>query len=226
MSADDRQNGGRYWFWRSWASLVTRTRSAINSSGMIRVRSLRTDCCVIPHSSALLHHGLCRGLRAERRAPIYRPLWLLSLGLDYQVWGRTRSASIYQHRAAYRGGVVVVRAVASPGIQHAWSLLAAALFVAHPVHTEAVTYMTSRGISLSVAAMLAVCAQPRVHPGCAARAAVAGRAGGGGVVVKEIAVTFVGAMLAVRLLIDRSDRAQRRRWCGRSRCQWRHSEYT
>lgn len=92
---------------------------------------------------------------AGMRSHYYRPLQALSYLLDYQIWGLNpfgfHLTSILLHAGVavllYRLGVALLDDARA-------ALIAALLFAVHPIHTEAVTYVSGRSDPLAAAAML------------------------------------------------------------------------
>lgn len=90
------------------------------------------------------------GVKGQRVTPYYRPLFTLSLAADYFFWGEKPAGyhltNILLHAAAsilvYCMTLLIIRA----GIP---ALLAGLIFAVHPVHAEAVAWISGRAESLA-----------------------------------------------------------------------------
>jgi tetratricopeptide (TPR) repeat protein len=87
--------------------------------------------------------------------PIYRPLALLSYLIDYQLWGPNPAmfhlTNVIWHIVS---AVLVYLVFCALGIQWRWSLLAALLFVCHPIQVENVAFVAGRNAILCTVGLL------------------------------------------------------------------------
>ena len=119
--------------------------------------------------------GAAPELRDIRVVEYYRPAWVLSLALDHALWG--------DRPFGYHLGNILLHALASgltawlvfELLGSAWAAaLAGALFAVHPVHAEAVAWVSARNeLLLSVFLLLAFIAYLRMRRGAGAAALVA-----------------------------------------------------
>lgn len=95
------------------------------------------------------------GMGGRDRFIFYRPLQLFSYFIDYSIWKLNpigyHLTNILLHILVALTLCWLVNIIYSDA---ALSLLAAALFVVHPIHTEAVAYISGRGDALAVLFML------------------------------------------------------------------------
>ena len=86
---------------------------------------------------------------AGENSNYYRPLTTLSFAVDHQIWGFKpfgfHLTNILLHIGA---GFFICILLITLGITNYWALGITALFLLHPLQTEAVTYANSRGDSL------------------------------------------------------------------------------
>lgn len=87
---------------------------------------------------------------------VYRPLAMLTFLADFQLWGPNpvgfHLVNVLWHIA---GGLLVYALLGALGIRRDLSLLAAAIFIAHPIQTENVNFIAGRNGPMAVAFMLA-----------------------------------------------------------------------
>ncbi|MBI4537603.1 MAG: tetratricopeptide repeat protein [candidate division NC10 bacterium] len=116
-------------------------------------------------------------------AVYYRPLFWLSLFLDFQLWGRNPAGFHLSNVLLYTAVCLLVfllaRALLGPGQA---ALLAALLFVAHPAHVETVAWVSGRCDPMPAIGLMA-----------AMLAYLHGRAAGG--IRREVAI-LAGGLLA------------------------------
>ncbi len=88
--------------------------------------------------------------------PNYRPVWMLSLLVDFQFWG-LRPFGFHLTNLAFHiaAALLLFTLLRMLQIRTELALLTSALFVCHPVHTEAVTYISPRSTGMSAMFMLA-----------------------------------------------------------------------
>ncbi|HEY2955733.1 MAG TPA: tetratricopeptide repeat protein [Candidatus Eisenbacteria bacterium] len=129
----------------------------------------------------------------------YRPAWVLSLAVDHALWGERalgyHLTNVLLHALA--AGLVawlVFELGAGAGV----AALAGALFAVHPVHAEAVAWVSARNeLLLGVFVMLAFIAHLHLRRGGGARAAALCLASFGlALLSKETAVLFPAVVLA------------------------------
>lgn len=147
---------------------------------------------------------------ADSTLAMYRPVLLATFAANHAVSGLA-AWSWHAVNVAVHGGVaalvyeVVLRLLAGPWL----AFLAAALFAVHPVHSEAVYYVSSRSESLAALFALAALA---LHLGPARRGAALAEVGAfaAGLLTKSTAI----ALLPIVALVDTLLRpgAWRRRW--------------
>jgi tetratricopeptide (TPR) repeat protein len=136
--------------------------------------------------------------------PGIRPLLKLSYALDWTIHGAPFGFHLFNVFVHAVNSVLVyklLRALCPPRIEGGWAPLAAALlFALHPVHTEAVTYVSGRSVSLMALFYLcSVLAWLRAERDGALPAWRALSAGlfGAALLVKESAVTLPLALLLI-----------------------------
>jgi tetratricopeptide (TPR) repeat protein len=155
-----------------------------------------------------------------RPVHFYRPLWMLSQLVDYQLWGPHPWGFHLTNLLLHVGnGLLFFALMMALGIAAEWALLAAAIFVCHPVHLETTTFIAGRTGEMSVFFMLAslllfvrfaredkqpAARWPLLFVSLAAFAAA--------LLSKETAVTLPGDILAVCLLVPLRSCLRRRRW--------------
>ncbi len=105
---------------------------------------------------SLLAGDILPGPEDGDRSNYYRPLQMLTYALDYQVWGLEPFGFHLTSTTIHAAAVVLLfylgrRLFAEP----APALAAAALWAVHPVHTEAVTYLSGRSDPLAGMLLLA-----------------------------------------------------------------------
>ncbi|MBI4862033.1 MAG: tetratricopeptide repeat protein [Candidatus Riflebacteria bacterium] len=86
----------------------------------------------------------------DQRGPAYRPVRTLSYALDYRVW-ETNPAGYHLSNVLYHGlvGLVIFLIARALFLGGPVALVATALFVTHPIHTDAVSYISGRRDVLS-----------------------------------------------------------------------------
>jgi tetratricopeptide (TPR) repeat protein len=136
--------------------------------------------------------------------PNYRPVWLLSLWVDFQLWQLNPFGYHLTNLLLHVGCALTLFALLRVlAVRRSVALLAAAIFVCHPVHTEAVTYMSPRSTPMSclfmlIALLIVLRAGREVRPNrrvacvCAASCAF-----GLALLSKENAATFPAAVAAL-----------------------------
>ena len=87
--------------------------------------------------------------------PFYRPAFMLSLLVDYQLWGPQpfgfHLVNLIWHVV---DGLLVYALLRELKTRRPWALLGAAVFVCHPVNTESVAYVAGRSAEMCVGFML------------------------------------------------------------------------
>jgi Tfp pilus assembly protein PilF len=95
------------------------------------------------------------GAGAGIESSSYRPLQILAYNIIYSIWGLDvrpyHILNIALHILAAIGVYALARALSA---DHALAVIAAALFAAHPIHTESVSYISGTADPLSVAFLL------------------------------------------------------------------------
>ena len=104
----------------------------------------------------LLPHLVTKAYFSDSLMPMYRPVYTLSLFMDYRFSGLNPFGFHVTNLLLHLGTAVLVYAFfvllfAQPRA----ALVGAALFAAHPAHTEAVSWISGRGIILAVGPVLA-----------------------------------------------------------------------
>lgn len=79
----------------------------------------------------------------------YRPLTTLSFAIDYQIWGTNTFGYHLVNTLLHIGaGIFLYKLLLKLKFHQGTSFITALIFLVHPLQTEAVTYMNSRGDSL------------------------------------------------------------------------------
>lgn len=150
----------------------------------------------------------------------YRPLWMLSQLVDYQLWGPRpfgfHLTNLVLHIA---NGLLLFALSRALELRRDVSLLAAAMFVCHPVHTETTTYIAGRVAELSVLWMIVsllfflkyAADSPRDTRGRNWLLAGSAMAFALALLSKEIAVTLPGVLLAACVLLRSNRKLGRQR---------------
>lgn len=153
--------------------------------------------------------------------PIYRPLFMLSLLVDYQVGGPHpfgfHLVNVAWHIA---GGLLVYALLRALRTRPPWALLGAALFVCHPLNTENTAYIAGRNAEMSICFMLVslllflkftLTASQQSSPRWGLLLSSCG-AFGLALLSKEIAVTFPAIIAATCVLGPPDVKLSRRQW--------------
>ncbi len=157
------------------------------------------------------------------RGPVrfYRPLWMLSQLIDYQIWGPHPWGFHLTNTALHIGnGLLVFAMMAMLGIQTEWALLAAGIFLCHPAHLETTTFIAGRTGEMSVLFMLVsllffirfVTSEEEPHGKWWLVFGTSLLAFAFALLSKEIAVTLPADMLALCLLIQPRSGPRGRQW--------------
>jgi Flp pilus assembly protein TadD len=141
-------------------------------------------------------------------APIYRPLKMLAHFVDYQLWGANpfgfHLTNLLLHLA---NGLMLLALLAALDVHCELRLLAAAIFICHPLQTEAVTYIASRATELATLfQLLALLLFLRK------RFFAAAAAFGLGLLSKEIVLTFPLVLVLAGWLVPAARLGRRRDW--------------
>jgi Tfp pilus assembly protein PilF len=150
----------------------------------------------------------------------YRPVWMLSQFIDFQLWGENpfgfHLTNLVLHVA---NGVLMFALITALDIRARYGLLASAIFVCHPAHTETTTFIAGRTAELCVFFMLASLLlflkfMTVGREGGMRRFLLVGSAACFGVAAlsKETAVTLLGIIAAAALLLPASPSLRRRDW--------------
>ncbi|HUI06361.1 MAG TPA: tetratricopeptide repeat protein [Verrucomicrobiae bacterium] len=88
--------------------------------------------------------------------PFYRPAYMVSLLVDYQLWG-PRPFGFHLTNLLWHvvDGLLVYALLRTLKAHRQWALLGAAVFVCHPVNTETVAYVAGRSAEMCSGFMLA-----------------------------------------------------------------------
>ena len=153
--------------------------------------------------------------------PVYRPLFMMSLLVDYQTWG-PRALGFHLANVVWHvvTGLLMYGLLGALGAGPPWRLLAAALFVCHPLHTENVTFIAGRNGEMSICLMLAsLLLFLRFESADASQTkrrwwllVASCLAFGLALFSKEIAVTFPAIIVAVCLLVPPRVSLSQRDW--------------
>jgi tetratricopeptide (TPR) repeat protein len=135
--------------------------------------------------------------------PFYRPMQFLALALEHRLFGLSPWGYHLASVLAHTLNVLLVFGIGKLLFPHPWAaLMGAALFAIHPVHAEAVAFVSAQGDLLGtlfvLLAFLAVMAASRAatRPGIAAAAAAAALAYLAAVLSKEAAILLPIVFLA------------------------------
>jgi len=92
---------------------------------------------------------------AASAVPVYRPLYMLSLLVDYQSWGPS-PAMFHLTNVAWHvlSAVLIYFVLCASGIRSRWALVAALLFVSHPTNVENVALVAGRNAVMCISFML------------------------------------------------------------------------
>jgi protein O-mannosyl-transferase len=159
------------------------------------------------------------GASAESRH-FYRPLWMLSQCIDYQLWGPNPSGFHLTNLVLQiANGLLVFGLMMALRIRMGFGMLVAALFICHPAHTETTTFIAGRTGELGVLFMLAALLlffkfMSLGRDDRARRLVLFGSAGCFGLALlsKETAVTLFGIVGAAGWLLPASPPLRRRDW--------------
>ena len=156
---------------------------------------------------------------AARAVPVYRPLYMLSLLVDYQLWG-PNPALFHLTNVAWHilSAVLVYFVLSASGIGQRWRLLASLMYVSHPTNVENVAYVSGRNaiicisfMLLSLLLLLHWCQTPR--PACKANWILVASliAFALAMLSKEVAASFPGIVAAALLILPACAKIPRRR---------------
>jgi hypothetical protein len=147
---------------RRWPEAVLVAVTLLVYSGALQNGFVWDDDVLVVHNSEIRSLAGVPGLFARDTLPgrelgdYYRPLQTLSYAVDYQLWGLDpfgfHLTSVLIHAAA---ALLLYRLAARLLGAREPALAAALLWAVHPVHTEAVTYVSGRSDPLAAALMLA-----------------------------------------------------------------------
>ncbi|MHC4942314.1 MAG: hypothetical protein ACYTG7_04780 [Planctomycetota bacterium] len=134
----------------------------------------------------------------------YRPLFYLSFAFDYALAG-TQPWFYYLMNALFHGMTawLLYLLLAYMGAGRTWALLSAALFLCHPIHIEAITWISARSASLAALFTLGALVLFLRYRRTLRRTALAGLFVmlGLGLLFREVAIITPGIMLAIDLFM-------------------------
>lgn len=87
---------------------------------------------------------------AGRESSFYRPAQALSFMVDYHIWGSRPFGFHITNMLLHLGNAALLYALLVPVIGRRATLIASLLFVAHPLQTEAITYIAGRADPLAL----------------------------------------------------------------------------
>jgi Flp pilus assembly protein TadD len=150
-------------------------------------------------------------------APYYRPLFWLSLAMDFHLWGTNPAGfhltNVLLYAAACLLVLLLAHALLGPGLP---AFLAALLFAVHPAHVETVAWIAGRcdpmpAIGLVAAVLAYLAARAAAGPARRAALVAAGLAAfGAALLAKESAVTLPALLLWIEVVLP--DTSARARW--------------
>jgi tetratricopeptide (TPR) repeat protein len=127
-------------------------------------RSTRTPSGMM---SAFAGHAFAAAepaLGSESVIEYYRPVWAMSLGIDHALWGDRpfgfHLTNVLLHAVTSALVAIVAFGVLGSGV---WAFLAGALFAVHPVHVEAVAWISARSDLLVTLFLLAALVAYRAY---------------------------------------------------------------
>ena len=155
--------------------------------------------------------------------PFYRPAFMLSLLVDYQLWG-PRPFGFHLTNLMWHvvDGLLVYALLRALKTHRSWALLGAAVFVCHPVNSESVAYVAGRSaemcIGFSLASLVLILRFDSADSLSTLRRwmlwGTALVAYALALLSKEVAVTFPAIVLAAGWLLRRRGSRSSRTWWG------------
>jgi tetratricopeptide (TPR) repeat protein len=141
-------------------------------------------------------------------APIYRPVKMLAHFVDYQLWQANpvgfHLTNLLLHLA---NGLLLLALLGTLGVRGELRLLAAAIFICHPLQTEAVTFITSRATEFATLFQLLALLLFLRKQLCAAAVAF-----GLGLLSKEIALIFPLVLVLASWLVPAARPRRQTEW--------------
>jgi hypothetical protein len=205
--------------WWAWAILLGATiavyANALSNGFHYDDKSMIIRNAAVQHVERLPEHFWSVTLGKQEGAPSYRPLVMVSYGLNYW-WSETNPQGYHVVDIALHAiaSVLVVLVVWNLSGLAVASLFGGLVFALHPIHTEAVNYITARSSVLySAAALAAVLAYVRFRAsGRVALLALSVLAYSASLLAKEAAVAVPLLLVGYDVIVRRKRWVDLPRW--------------